>query len=62
MEDAAFSELYYKRWPVETKYKQLKQKFELENFIGRLADHIKQNFYVMMRVSNMLAACLGSGP
>jgi hypothetical protein len=42
--------------PVETKYNQLKQKFEPENFSGRLVDTIKQNFYAMMTVSNMLAA------
>jgi hypothetical protein len=32
---------------------QLKQKFEVENFSGRLADNIKQDFYAMMTVSNM---------
>jgi hypothetical protein len=57
-EDGALLELYYKRWPVETKYNQLKQKFELENFSGRLADNVKQDFYAMMTVSNMLASCL----
>jgi IS4 transposase len=36
LEPAVFPELYYKRWPVETKYNQVKQKFELENFYGRL--------------------------
>jgi hypothetical protein len=58
MEDGAFPELYYKRWPIETKYNQLKQKFELENFSGRLVDNIRQDFYAMMTVSNMLASCL----
>jgi IS4 transposase len=58
MEDAVFRELYYKRWPIETKYNQLKQKFELENFSGRLAEHIKQDFYAMMTVSNMLSSGL----
>jgi IS4 transposase len=28
VEDAAFPALYYKRWSVETKYKQVKQKLE----------------------------------
>jgi hypothetical protein len=56
--DEDFPELYYKRWPIETKYNQLKQKLELENFSGRLADNIKQDFYAMMTVSNMLASCL----
>jgi hypothetical protein len=58
VEDAAFPELYHKRWPVETKYCQLKQKLELENFSGRLVDNIKQDFYAMMTVSNMLASCM----
>jgi hypothetical protein len=58
MEAAAFPELYYKRWPIETKYNQLKQKMELENFSGRLADNIKQDFYAMMTISNMLASSL----
>jgi hypothetical protein len=34
VEEGAFPELYYQRWPVETKYNQLKQKFELENSAG----------------------------
>jgi hypothetical protein len=58
METAMFPELYYKRWPIETKYNQMKQKFELENFSGRLVDNIKQDFYAMMTVSNMLASGL----
>jgi hypothetical protein len=58
VEDTAFPELYYKRWAVETKYKQMKQKLELENFSGRLVDNIKQDFYAMMTVSNMLASAL----
>jgi hypothetical protein len=56
--DKAFPELYHKRRPIETKYNQMKQKFELENFSGRLADNIKQDFYAMMTVSNMLASGL----
>jgi hypothetical protein len=31
---------------------------ELENFSGRLVDNIKQDFYAMMTVSNMLASAL----
>jgi hypothetical protein len=58
MAAAVFPELYYRRWPIETKYNQLKQKLELENFSGRLVDNIKQDFYAMMTVSNMLASSL----
>jgi hypothetical protein len=58
VEEAAFPELYYKRWPIETKYNQVKQKLELENFSGRLVDNIKQDFYAMMTVGNMLSGGL----
>jgi hypothetical protein len=58
MEEGAFPELYYRRWPVETKYNRVKQKMELENFSSRLADNIKQDFYSMMTVSDMLASGL----
>jgi hypothetical protein len=50
--------LYHKRRAVETKYKQVKQKLELENFSGRLVDNIKQDFYAMMTAANMLAGAL----
>ena len=53
LESGVFPERYYKRWPIATKYKEVKQKFELENFSGRLVENIKQDFYAMMRVSNM---------
>jgi hypothetical protein len=58
VEEAAFPELYNKRWPIETKYNQVKQKLELENFSGRLVDNIKQDFYAMMTVANMLASAV----
>jgi hypothetical protein len=54
----AFGELYHKRWGIETKYKELKQKLETENFSGRLVDNVKQDFYAMMTVANMLASCV----
>jgi hypothetical protein len=58
MEYEAFRELYHKRWGIETKYKELKQKLETENFSGRLVDNVKQDFYAMMTVANMLASCV----
>ena len=50
----AFKELYHKRWGIETKYKSLKQRLELENFSGRLVDNIKQDFYAIMTVANIM--------
>jgi hypothetical protein len=58
MEDGVFPELYYKRRPIETKCNQLKRKFELENFSGRLLDNVKRDFYAMMTASNTLASAL----
>jgi hypothetical protein len=34
MKVPTFLEMYYRRWPIETRHNQLKQKFELENFSG----------------------------
>jgi hypothetical protein len=56
IEYEAFGELYNKRWGIETKYKELKQKLETENFSGRLVDNVKQDFYAMMTVANMVAS------
>ena len=56
MEYEAFGELYHQRWGIETKYKELKQKLETENFSGRLVENVKQDFYAMMTVANMLAS------
>jgi hypothetical protein len=54
----AFGELYSKRWGIEAKYKELKQKLETENFSGRLVDNVKQDFYAMVTVANMVASCV----
>jgi hypothetical protein len=51
-------ELYWKRWSVETKYNLLKQKLQLENFSGRLPEHVEQDFYAMLTVANMLASLM----
>ena len=56
MEYEAFGELYHKRWGIETKYKELKQKLETENFSGRLVDNVKQDFYAVMTAANMVAS------
>jgi hypothetical protein len=58
IEYEAFGELYYKRWGIETKYKELKQKLETENFSGRLVENVKQEFYAMVTVANMVASCV----
>jgi hypothetical protein len=51
----AFKELYFMRWPIETKYDMLKKKLEIENFSGRLADNIRQDFFATMVLTNLAA-------
>jgi hypothetical protein len=48
-----FKALYFKRWPVETKYDEIKKKLEVENFSGRLVDNIRQDFYAAMTIDNI---------
>ena len=40
-----FKEIYWKRWDVETFYSKLKTRLELENFTGKSAECVKQDFY-----------------
>ena len=49
----AFKALYFKRWPIETKYDNVKNKLEIENFSGRLVDNIRQDFYATMILTNL---------
>jgi hypothetical protein len=50
-----FKRLYFKRWPVETKYDEVKKKLEIENFSGRLVDNIRQDFFAAMVLTNIAA-------
>jgi len=51
-----FETLYFYRWPIETKYDELKNKLELENFSGRSVCTILQDFFTTMFMSNLTAA------
>lgn len=50
----AFKGLYFKRWPIETKYDVVKNKLELENFSGYSKNIILQDFWASMHVANMV--------
>jgi hypothetical protein len=50
-----FEELYFMRWPVETKYGEIKLKLEVENFSGRTEVAIQQDFFITMMLSNIIA-------
>lgn len=52
---SGFKALYFKRWPIETKYDEIKRKLEIENFSGRLADNIRRDFYATMVLTNLAA-------
>lgn len=48
-----FKELYFLRWGIESKYRELKNRLQLEAFSGLKAVSIKQDFYTVMFISNL---------
>ncbi len=50
-----FKELYFKRWSIEVKYNEIKNKLQIENFTGKTQIAIEQDFYATMYLSNMVA-------
>lgn len=48
-----FSDLYHARWGIETKYNDIKNKLEIENFTGYSPDAILQDFYATMFLGNL---------
>lgn len=46
-------ELYFKRWGIETKFDELKNKFQIENFSGVKPLIIEQDFYATLLLSNI---------
>lgn len=48
-----FKELYFLRWGIESKYKELKLSFKLESFSGYKPEIIKQDFYTAVFLSNL---------
>lgn len=52
---ADFKELYFKRWGIEVKYNEIKNKLQIENFTGETPIAIEQDFYATMYLSNMVA-------
>ena len=50
-----FKQLYFKRWGIEVKYNEIKNRLEIENFTGETPISIKQDFYATIYLSNMVA-------
>lgn len=48
-------DLYHKRWPIETKYGELKTRLRLENFSGKNPIAIRQELYAALFMSNLSA-------
>lgn len=53
--DNELVELYFKRWGIETKYKELKSFLQMENFTGKTVLSVLQDFYATVFLSNMAA-------
>ena len=47
--------LYFERWNIETKYRELKDWWELEEFTGTSCNSIEQELYINLLFSNIAA-------
>jgi hypothetical protein len=52
---ADLKELYFKRWGVEVKYNEVKNRLEIEDFTGDNPIAVKQDFYAAMYLINMVS-------
>ncbi|MCT8137678.1 IS4 family transposase [Anaerobacillus sp. CMMVII] len=50
-----FKSLYFKRWGIEVKYDELKNKLEIQKFTGDSKETIEQDFYASMFLANMVS-------
>ena len=51
-----FKALYFLRWKVETRFDEVKNKLEIENFTGNSVLAVRQDFYATMYMTNMASA------
>lgn len=51
----AFKALYFKRWGIETKYDELKNKLQIQRFTGDEQALVEQDFYASIFLSNMVS-------
>ncbi len=52
---SVFKSLYHLRWGIEENYKRLKQWVEIENFSGKSALSVQQDFYAKIVATNLTA-------
>lgn len=55
-----FRRLYFKRWPIELKYLELKDRLQIEDFNGATTTSVIQEFYISLLLSNLSALIKGS--
>jgi hypothetical protein len=48
-----FKALYFKRWGIETKYDELKNKLHIQKFTGDTPESVEQDFYASVFLANM---------
>lgn len=48
-----FKDLYFLRWPIESKYSELKNQFLLEEFSGATSTSVEQEFFLNLLLSNL---------
>lgn len=50
-----FQELYLKRWPVETDYRRIKMRLQVENWSGKTVESVYQDFHATVFSKNLAA-------
>lgn len=55
MTPAMFKELYFRRWKIESKYHELKNQLELEEFSGAVPTNVEQDFFINLLFMNLCA-------
>lgn len=51
------AQLYFKRWAIETAFDTLKSKLQLENFSGKTAVSVRQDFYASIYIAGFALIC-----
>lgn len=54
-----FKELYFRRWGIETKFDELKNRLQIQNITGDTVISVKQDFYASIYLSNMASLAKG---
>jgi len=55
MSDDALADLYMKRWGIETKYLELKDRLQINEFSGECVNTVLQDIYATLYISNLTA-------